>query len=410
VETFKYLGVLFDWKRGAEVAWMDREGTALKAFGALVGTLFLVPHLPITRLTTVVFAIVGGTYRYGSELWGPCIEKGSRVSKRVSCWLTGFGHTKIERCRGWTAMRELDTEAQASSLRAVQDACERGGLLGRAVQQLHANWSSAGRGAGATWMGRLLKVTRKVWPEFRISCHPLAITGAPPQCASRPIAKLYINDCWIRLWKERQISLLQSRPTDKQQDFVVHAILRKLNNNSQTTIADPIFPFVPDVEANAFQKLLRFLAGMEDFARVHSQHCRVEKKFCGTVIRDFGQAQRRYCPFCYYYRAWKHLDSEWHSFFACPYTEQVRRRFRLALRSSGLDTQLHSDWNLSKVGVARTPDVHDLAVFVAQCRMHRNLVAELARFVSELLHRRERLYRFCTARDASYFPLPSQTV
>ena len=168
--------------------------------------------------------------------------------------------------------------------------------------------------------------------------------------------------------------------------------------------------FVPDVEANAFQKLLRFLAGMEDFARVHSQHCRVEKKFCGTVIRDFGPSQRRYCPFCYYYRAWKHLDSEWHSFFACPYTEQVRRRFRLALRSSGLDTQLHSDWNLSKVGVGRTPDVHDLAVFVAQCRMHRNLVAELARFVSELLHRRERLYRFCTARGASYFPLPSQTV
>ena len=410
VETFKYLGVLFDWKRGAEVAWRDREGTALKAFGALVGTLFLVPHLPITRLTTVVFAIVGGTYRYGSELWGPCIEKGSRVSKRVSCWLTGFGHTKIERCRGWTVMRELDTEAQASSLRAVQDACERGGLLGRAVQQLHANWSSAGRSAGATWMGRLLKATRKVWPEFRISCHPLAITGAPPQCASRPIAKVYIDDSWVRLWKERQTSLLQSRPTDKQQDFVLHAILRKLNNNTQATIADPIFPVVPDVEANAFQKLLRFLAGMEDFARVHSQHCRIEKKFCGSIIREFGQAKRRYCPFCWHYRAWAHLDSEWHTFFACPYTEKVRRRFRLALRSSGLDIYLHSDWNLSKVGVARIPDVHDLAVFVAQCRMHRNLVAELARFVSELLHRRERLYRFCTARDASYFPLPSQTV
>ena len=185
-------------------------------------------------------------------------------------------------------------------------------------------------------MGRLLKVAGKVWPEFRISCRPLAITGAPPQRASRPIAKLYINDCWVRFWKERQISLLQSRPTDKQQDFVVHAILRNLNSNSQTTIADPIFPFVPDVEANAFQKLLRFLAGMEDFARVHSQHCRVEKKFCGNVIRDFGQAKRRYCPFCWHYRAWAHLDSEWHTFFACPYTEKVRRRFRLALRSSGL--------------------------------------------------------------------------
>ena len=80
------------------------------------------------------------------------------------------------------------------------------------------------------------------------------------------------------------------------------------------------------------------------------------------------------------YKAWQHLDSEWHTFFACPYTEKVRRRFRLALSSSGLGITLDSDWNLSRVGDARIPDLHDLAVFVAQCRMHRKLVAELARF------------------------------
>ena len=33
-------------------------------------------------------------------------------------------------------------------------------------------------------------------------------------------------------------------------------------------ISDPNFPFVPDVEANIFQTLLRFLAGIEGFARV----------------------------------------------------------------------------------------------------------------------------------------------
>ena len=410
VETFKYLGVLFGWKRSAEEAWADREGTALKALGALMGTLYLAPHLPITRLTVVAFAIVGGTYRYGSELWGPYIPaSGSRVSTRVSRWITGFGNTKLERCRGWTVLRELDTEAQASSLRAVQDACERGGLLGRAVQQLHENWTAAGRSAGSTWMGRLVKNTRKVWPEFRVSCHPLAIEGTPALCSSRPIAKVFIDDTWIRLWKERQGALLQSPPTDKQQDFVLHAILRNLNQNTQDKISDPIFPFVPDVEANAFQSLLRFLAGMEDFARVHSQHCRIDKKFCTyTVLRDFSE--RRYCLFCWHYKHWEHLDSEWHSLFACPYIEKVRRKFRLALESSGLGVTLPSDWDLRFNAEGRAPNVHDLAEFVAQCRMHKSLVIELARFVADLLHRRERLYRFCTARGNSYFPKPWETV
>ena len=414
VESFKYLGVLFHWKRDAEEAWADREGTAQKAFGALMGTLFLVPHLPFARLLTVVFAIVGGAYRYGAELWAPFIPAsattpGSRISRRVSTWLLGFGsRTKIERCRGWIDMRELDTEAQASSLRAVQDACEREGLLGRAVQQLHANWSTAGRSAGSTWMGRLLKVTRKVWPEFRISCHPLEITGTPALCASRPIAKVFIEDSRIYLWRERQTSLLQRPLLDSKQDFILSTLLRRLNGNTQNTLADPIFPFVPTVEANAFQALLRFLAGIKDFARVHSQHPRIDKTFCRAKIRDLPK--RRICLFCWHYRKWEHLDSEWHSFLACPYTEGVRRKFRLALESSGLGIELPSDWNLHISGEGRPPEVHDLADFILQCRQHRILVTELSRFVKDLLHRRDRLYRYCTARGSSFCPPPLRAV
>ena len=67
-------------------------------------------------------------------------------------------------------------------------------------------------------------------------------------------------------------------------------------------LADPIFPFVPTVEANAFQTLLRFLAGMEDFARVHSQHPRIDKTFCTYKLRDFPK--RRICLFCWHYRKW----------------------------------------------------------------------------------------------------------
>ena len=407
VEMFKYLGVLFHWKHSAVEAWADRESTAHKAFGALLGTLFLVPYLPYARLVMVVFAIVGGTYRYGAELWGPFTPAsgpapGSRINRRVSCWLMGFGHAKILKCRGWIKLRELDTEALASSLRAVQDACESGGLLGRAVQQLHANWASAGRSSGATWMGRLLKATRKVWPEFRVSCHPLEITGTPSRCASTPIAKAFIDDACIHLWKERQLSVLNRPPSDRQQDFILHAILRKLNNQTRNTTSEHIFPFMPTVEANSFQSLLRFLAGMTDFARVHSQQHRLDKSFCGTQLRGFPH--RRCCLFCWHYRRWLHIDSEWHSFFACPYTERVRRRFSLALRSSGLGVELPSEWNLHISGEGRPPEVHDLAEFVLKCRMHGILVTELARFVSDLLDRRERLYRFCTARGTSFFP------
>ena len=76
----------------------------------------------------------------------------------------------------------------------------------------------------------------------------------------------------------------------------------------------------------------------------------------------------------------------------------------MALESSGLGVTLPSDWDLRFNAEGRAPNVHDLAEFVAQCRMHKSLVIELARFVSDLLHRRERLYRFCTARGNSYFP------
>ena len=83
----------------------------------------------------------------------------------------------------------------------------------------------------------------------------------------------------------------------------------------------------------------------------------------------------------------------------------------MALQSSGLGVTLPSNWNLNNSrGEGRAPDVHDLADFVAQCRMHKSLVIELARFVRDLLHRRERLYRFCTARGTTYFPTPLQMV
>ncbi len=63
------MGLLFHWKRDAEEGWKDREGTAHKAFGALLGTLYLVPFLPFRRVVEIVRAIVAGADLYGAELW-----------------------------------------------------------------------------------------------------------------------------------------------------------------------------------------------------------------------------------------------------------------------------------------------------------------------------------------------------
>ena len=156
------------------------------------------------------------------------------------------------------------------------------------------------------------------------------------------------------------------------------------------------------------ETLLRFLAGKCDFARVHAQNHRLDANLCGLVLRNFQH--KRYCPWCWGYRHRLHLDSEWHSALACPYTERPRERFRLALRSFGQNITLPSDWILFPRDAegGRAPEVRDLAVFILKCRMHGNLLVELSRFVVELLSHRERLYRYCIARGSTgRFPTPN---
>ena len=106
VESFVYLGALFHWKQTAKSAWVDRENTAFKAFGALVGSLCLVPFLPFSRVKEVVYTTVGGAYLFGAELWAPFIPRagrtpGSRVSRDVLAWIMGLSSARLDRCGGW---------------------------------------------------------------------------------------------------------------------------------------------------------------------------------------------------------------------------------------------------------------------------------------------------------------------
>ena len=113
VESFVCLGSLFHWKGTVASAWADRENTALKAFGALVGSLCLVPFLPFSRVKEVAYTTVGGAYLFGAELWAPFIPRagrtsGSRVSRDVLAWIMGLGSARLDGCRGWVELHELD--------------------------------------------------------------------------------------------------------------------------------------------------------------------------------------------------------------------------------------------------------------------------------------------------------------
>jgi len=411
VESFSYLGTLYHWKFGATAAWENRAGTALKAYGALVGALFLVPLLPMARLIEVVLAIVGGVYWYGAEVWAPFIPHlgstpGSRVSRKVVAYLLGLHHTRIDRCRGWIKLRELDIDAESRALRVVLEATQHGGLLARAVRQLHTNFETAGRSAKHTWMGKLYQRVRRVWPGFSVQRDTLAITGIPARTGGVKLQRRYADEAELALWRVRQAKLLRTPPTQFQHDVFLYSLLRKLNGNSTDSISEVIFPTLPTVPAQEFQQLLQFLSGLGDFARTNAHRSRRHNL---PFLRRSLQDMTRLCLHCCLNRNMPHHkspDTEWHAFFSCHIASRARKRFILALESSGTGISFGEHWGpLTNANAPnlRTPNVSDLAELVLQCRKNGNLVGDLARFVTDITRIRQRFHRRLTARDFSSY-------
>ena len=86
-------------------------------------------------------------------------------------WIMGLGSARLEMCRGWFELRELDDMATGMPLRAVGDALCHGWLLKNAILQLQSNFENAGSKANKTWMGRLQKTVRVTWPRFKVYIH-----------------------------------------------------------------------------------------------------------------------------------------------------------------------------------------------------------------------------------------------
>jgi hypothetical protein len=145
------------------------------------------------------------------------------------------------------------------------------------------------------------------------------VDGTPPSAGDSPsrLAGLYYEKVRTNKWVDRQISILRNRPSDSQQDFVVYNILAarmdansnadNLNTMRDSCCSSVIFRIKPTVSTNMFRTLLRFLAGLEDFARINAHYARRDKH---PVLSN--PVFKRSCLSCLLRRDINIIDSEWH--------------------------------------------------------------------------------------------------
>ena len=82
-----------------------------------------VPFLPYARTVEIGESLVGGAYLCGAEMWAPFISllatgEGTKLNEDYIKWLTGLGGARLNRCCGWTPIRDLDDKALVAAVRS----------------------------------------------------------------------------------------------------------------------------------------------------------------------------------------------------------------------------------------------------------------------------------------------------
>ena len=158
-------------------------------------------------------------------------------------------------------------------------------------------------------------------------------------------------------WLDRQVSVLSTRPSISRQDHLLYNILLYSGGNElrqqhergrkidrSLLLSSAIFCSKPSVSARAFRRLLRFVAGLEDYARINALQPERRLAFPELAQEDL----KRSCLFCFVNLKHTCLDSEWHSFFTCPASEEPRHIFLATfprfhnLLFPGYETEGHS--------------------------------------------------------------------
>ena len=93
------------------------------------------------------------------------------------------------------------------------------------------------------------------------------------------------------------------------------------NYDRSLFLISPVFYIKPSVGAGSFHRLLRFTAGLEDFARTNAH-------LPGTMISvNMRDSLKRTCLFCFANVNVYVEDIEWHSVFFFPCTVKPRELF-----------------------------------------------------------------------------------
>ena len=213
---------------------------------------------------------------------------------------------------------------------------------------------------------------------------------------------------WKARWLDRQVSVLTKRPNMYQQDFLLNHILLFAGGDSlqeqvdvggnidrNLLLASAVFCSKPSVSTRSFRKLLRFVAGLEYFART-AGHWKLRKSFPEVA----GDHVKRACLYCFVHHKILVLDSEWHSFFSCPACEGPRDIFS------------HCFPRFSEIFVSQnelTPgnnldQVKPLAKIIHEARFSRHITNELSRFVTGICACRSRQFSLLS-QDGPLSPL-----
>ena len=95
------------------------------------------------------------------------------------------------------------------------------------------------------------------------------------------------------------------------------------NIDRSLLLSSAIFCSKPSVSTRTFRRLLRFVAGLEDFARTNAHQ--PERRLAFPELAQ--EELKRSCLFCFVNLKHTFLGSEWHNFSTCPACEEPRHIF-----------------------------------------------------------------------------------
>jgi hypothetical protein len=208
------------------------------------------------------------------------------------------------------------------------------------------------------------------------------------------LSKCYVEAVRSRQWRERQINILCKKPKPTQQDFLLSYIIRARNglcptvgsweNIGRNPTSDekqrlnvvPIFNCKPGVSTAAIRTLLRFLAGLADFARCNAHFKRKTSHRIFLTDDKF----KRLCLSCLVRRKVEIIDSEWHALFECPLNSAPRALFSYA-------------YPLHHFGFPETCALDCLVALVQQSHTDERLTDDFAHWVVGTLACRRREFK-----------------